>query len=110
MAWLLTQNTARRIELKQYSYVDAAMAKAESVEASLAAVQWSMLVHGAYGYSAEAHLEKSLRDLLGLRIADGTTDVLRGQVARGILGEELYSLSIGRDVNLFSPARERQLW
>lgn len=110
MAWLLVQSAAHRIDLKQYSYVDAAMAKAEGVEASIAAVQWSMLVHGAYGYSAEAQLEKSLRDLLGLRIADGTTDVLRGQVARGILGEELYSLSLGREFNTSSPARERQLW
>lgn len=110
MAWLLVQSTARRIEMKQYSYVDAAMAKAEGVEASIAAVQWSMLVHGAYGYSVEAKLEKSLRDLLGLRIADGTTDVLRGQVARGLLGEELYALSLRREVNVFSPARERQLW
>jgi len=110
MVWLLVQSAAQRIDLKQYSYVDAAMAKAEGVEASIAAVQWSMLVHGAYGYSAEAQLEKSLRDLLGLRIADGTTDVLRGQVARGILGEELYSLSLGREFNTSSPARERQLW
>ncbi|AZC90187.1 Butyryl-CoA dehydrogenase [Pseudomonas chlororaphis subsp. piscium] len=110
MAWLLIQSTARRIELKQYSYVDAAMAKAESVEAAIAAVQWSMLVHGAFGYSAEAHLEKALRDLLGLRIADGTTDVLRGQVARGLLGETLYALSIGREIDLYSPIRERQLW
>ncbi|RNL34111.1 hypothetical protein C9389_00025, partial [Xanthomonas vasicola pv. vasculorum] len=43
MAWLLIQSTAQRIEQKQYSYVDAAMAKAESVEAAIAAVQWSML-------------------------------------------------------------------
>ncbi|MDC8640344.1 acyl-CoA dehydrogenase [Xanthomonas hortorum] len=110
MAWLLIQSTAQRIEQKQYSYVDAAMAKAESVEAAIAAVQWSMLAHGAFGYSSEANLEKTLRDLLGLRIADGTTDVLRGQVARGLLGEELYALSLGREVNDFSPARERQLW
>lgn len=110
MAWLLVQSTARRIELKQYSYIDAAMAKAESVEAAIASTQWSMLAHGAYGYSAEANLEKTMRDLLGLRIADGTTDVLRGQVARGLLGEDLYALSIGRHVNSNSFRRERKLW
>jgi alkylation response protein AidB-like acyl-CoA dehydrogenase len=110
MAWLLVQDAAKRIDAKLPGYVDSAMAKAESVEAALAAVQWAMLVHGAYGYSVEAGLEKRHRDLLGLRIADGTTDVLRSQVARGLLGDDLYALSLGRDVPLQNSIWERKLW
>ncbi|AQV94978.1 acyl-CoA dehydrogenase [Cupriavidus necator] len=110
MAWLLVQDAARRIEGKLPGYMDSAMAKAEAVEAAIAAVQWAMLVHGAYGYSVEAGLEKRHRDLLGLRIADGTTDVLRGQVARGLLGDELYALSLGRDVPPRNSIKERRLW
>jgi hypothetical protein len=34
---------------------------------------------------------------MGLRIADGTTDVLRGQVARALLGNGLYEMSLGRE-------------
>ncbi|ONH50881.1 hypothetical protein BLL36_23500 [Pseudomonas cedrina subsp. cedrina] len=110
MAWLLVQSTAQRLDRRAYCYVDAAMAKAESLEVAIAAVQWAMLVHGAEGYCADLGLEKILRDLMGLRIADGTPDVLRGQVARGLLGETLYSESLGRQAVPLKMLRERQLW
>jgi alkylation response protein AidB-like acyl-CoA dehydrogenase len=110
MAWLLVQSAAVRIDQKRYCYVDAAMAKAESLEATIAAVQWVMLMHGAQGVDENTGLGKVLCDLLSLRIADGTTDVLRGQVARGLLGEDLYSQSLGRDPSPQSLIRERQLW
>lgn len=110
MAWLLVQNTSTRIDRKLHSYVDAAMTKAESIEASIAAAEWAMLVHGAEGYAVNSGLGKICRDLLGLRVADGSTDVLRGQVARGLLGEQLYSQSLGRKFDAQSPMRERQLW
>lgn len=109
MARLLINEAASRIDAGHDGYVDAAMAKAEAIEISIEAVQWSMLVHGAHGYSVEAGLEKALRDLLGLRIADGTTDVLRGQVARALLSEELYARSIGRPVKR-SQTVETHLW
>lgn len=110
MAWLLVQSTALRLDKQAYCYIDAAMAKAESVEVAIAAVQWAMSIHGAEGYCVSTGLEKILRDLLGLRIADGTPDVLRGQVARGLLGETLYSHSLGRQAVSQKWPRERQLW
>ncbi|WP_143169999.1 acyl-CoA dehydrogenase family protein [Pseudomonas fluorescens] len=110
MAWLLVQSTALRLDKQAYCYIDAAMAKAESVEIAIAAAQWAMLIHGAEGCCVSTGLEKNLRDLLGLRIADGTPDVLRGQVARGLLGETLYSLSLGRQAVSPKWSRERQLW
>ena len=70
--------------------------KAEAVEIAIDSVEWAMQIHGAKGYTTEVDLEKRLRDLLGLRIADGATDVLRGQVARGLLGDALYEQSLGR--------------
>lgn len=110
MSFLLVSNTACRIENKKYSYIDSAMAKAESIENAIQAVEWVMLIHGAYGYSIEAGLEKILRDLLGLRVADGTTDVLRGQVSRGLLSEDLYNLSLGNIQVKQNFIRERILW
>lgn len=100
MVWLLILSVMERIDNRLPAYVDAAMAKAEAVETALRAVEWSMKVFGARGYIDQIDLEKRFRDLLGLRIADGTTDVLRGQVARAVLGDGLYDLSLGRKHNI----------
>src|SRR2546423_6378637 len=92
MAWLLVERVASDIDGHRRPVFDAAMAKAEAVEAAIAAAEWGMSTFGAAGYQVAQGLEKRYRDLLGLRVADGTTDVLRGQVARGLLGEEMYAL------------------
>ena len=92
MSWLLIRSTMERLEQGSASVVDGAMAKAEGVEAALAAVDWSMRVFGARGYTDQLDIEKRMRDLLGLRIADGTTDVLRGQIARKLLNREVCDL------------------
>lgn len=96
-AWLMIIDAAQRLDSGANAYFDAAMTKAETVEAALSAASWAMKVHGAEGYLGDVDLEKRYRDLLGLRIADGTTDVLRGQVARGLMGEDLYALSLSKD-------------
>ena len=97
-AKLLISETAKRMDKGVNCFVDSAMCKAETIETALSAVSWGMSVYGASGYQTDSGLEKKLRDLLGRRVADGTTDVLRGQVARSILGEQLYRMSIGREV------------
>lgn len=97
MAWLLVTDAAARLDARDIAVSEAAMAKAEAIERALAAVEWAMNVFGAAGYDRDTGLEKRYRDLAGLRVADGTTDVLRGQVARSILGERLYEQGLGRD-------------
>ena len=99
MTWLLLENVAGQIDSRRSAVVDAAMLKAEATEVALGAVEWSMTALGAAGYNKSVGLEKRYRDLAGLRIADGTTDVLRGQVARAFLGERLYELSLNRSAN-----------
>jgi alkylation response protein AidB-like acyl-CoA dehydrogenase len=96
MAWLLIENVAIEFDKRRWPIFDAAMVKAEALEIALAATDWAMRVMAASGYETPNPIEKTYRDLLGLRIADGTTDVLRGQVARAILGEHLYELALGR--------------
>jgi alkylation response protein AidB-like acyl-CoA dehydrogenase len=96
MAWLLVISVMERIDQRQAAFTDAAMAKAEALDACVAAVSWAVRTHGARGYCADSNLEKRLRDLLGLQIADGTSDVLRGQVSRAVLGNDLYEMSLGR--------------
>ncbi len=105
-SWLLVQSVMARLDQRSVAFADAAMAKAEAVEWALHAVEWAALVHGARGYCSATDIEQRLRDLLGLRIADGTTDVLRGQVARAVLGNDMYELSLGRKVD----EQEMQKW
>jgi alkylation response protein AidB-like acyl-CoA dehydrogenase len=96
MAWLLVIRSMNRIDKKQISLIDASMAKAEALEIAISAVNWSMKVFAAKGYSTFVDIEQRLRDLMGLRVADGVTDVLRGQVARKLLGENIYEMSLNR--------------
>lgn len=96
MAWLLVREVAGDFDRRRWPIFDAAMAKAEALEAAIGATDWALRTAGASGYDTDNGFEKRYRDLLGLRVADGTTDVLRGQVARSILGESLYELSLNR--------------
>jgi acetyltransferase-like isoleucine patch superfamily enzyme len=67
-----------------------------ALEAAIGATEWATTVFGAAGYDVATGLEKRHRDLLGLRIADGTTDLLRSQVARAFLGEQMYQSALNR--------------
>ena len=96
MAWLLVESVAEQIDARGWPIADAAMLKAEALEAAVGATEWATMVFGAAGYDVATGLQKRHRDLLGLRIADGTTDVLRAQVARAFLGERLYEMSLSR--------------
>jgi hypothetical protein len=53
-----------------------------------------MRAHGALGYSREVDLGDRVRDLMGLRIADGTTDVMRMTVVREKYGYDLWSMAV----------------
>ena len=112
MCWLLVQSVMERIDRRQPAFYDAAMAKAETIDRAVAAVQWAIRVHGARGVTSDFDLEKRLRDLIALSIADGTRDVLRGQVARGVLGNELYEQSLGRQIQatVLGKTRSRRFW
>lgn len=62
--------------------------KAEAVEIALATVDAAVRAFGAEGYSDRVDLGDRLQDLNGLRIADGTTDVMRMSVVRQSYGEK----------------------
>ena len=72
--------------------------KAEGVENALNAVDAAMRAFGGEGYSTLVDLGDRLRDLNGLRIADGTTDVMRMEVVRHTFGREFWDMAVkGRD-------------
>lgn len=68
--------------------------KAEGVEIALNAVDAAARAFGGEGYSNRVDLGDRLRDLNGLRIADGTTDVMRMEVVRQTFGEEFWEMAI----------------
>jgi alkylation response protein AidB-like acyl-CoA dehydrogenase len=68
--------------------------KAEAVEIALAACDAAMRAHGAVGYSREVDIGDRVRDLMGLRIADGTTDVMRMTVVREQYGADFWNMAV----------------
>lgn len=71
--------------------------KAEAVEIALASVDSAMRAFEAEGYSDRVDLGDRLQDLQGLRIADGTTDVMRMSVVAksfGEIGERLWRIGV----------------
>jgi alkylation response protein AidB-like acyl-CoA dehydrogenase len=68
--------------------------KAEGVESALSAVDAATRAFGGEGYSNLVDLGDRLRDLNGLRIADGTTDVMRMDVVRKTFGEVFWEMAV----------------
>jgi cyclohexanecarboxyl-CoA dehydrogenase len=65
---------------------EAAMAKLFAGRAGVDAVHASLLLHGHFGYTADAPFEQRLRDLIGLEIGDGTPEIMKGIIAREAYG------------------------
>ena len=96
MAAALAREAARFYDQGNYEAAEPLVngIKAEGVEIALAACDAAMRAHGAVGYSREVDLGDRVRDLMGLRIADGTTDVMRMTVVREKYGFDLWEMSI----------------
>jgi alkylation response protein AidB-like acyl-CoA dehydrogenase len=96
MAFALAQHAAELIDRGDYTAARPYICglKAEGVEISLNAVDAAMRAFGGEGYSTRVDLGDRLRDLQGLRIADGTTDVMRMEVVRKVYGQEFWNLAI----------------
>lgn len=96
MALALSREAARYFDQGNYDAAEPLVngIKAEGVEFALAACDAAMRAHGALGYSREVDLGDRVRDLMGLRIADGTTDVMRMTVVRDAYGHDLWQMAI----------------
>lgn len=96
MAMSLAHEAAELIDAGDYKAASPLVngLKAEGVEIALAAADAAMRAHGAMGYSREVDLGDRVRDLMGLRIADGTTDVMRMTVVKDKFGSELWKMAV----------------
>lgn len=98
MAHSLAKEAAQKLDRGQYDEADVLISglKAEGVEIALGAVDAATRAFGGEGYSDLVDLGDRLRDLNGLRIADGTTDVMRSSVVAKVYGKEFWEMAIER--------------
>lgn len=67
---------------------EAAMCKMQCPDIAVGAIHECLLLHGHYGYTKDYPQEQRLRDVIGQQIADGTTQIQKMIVARGLFGKE----------------------
>jgi len=66
---------------------EAAMAKLYASELAMRATTKAVQLHGGYGYTTEYPVERMMRDAKICEIGEGTSEIQRIVIARGLLGE-----------------------
>jgi butyryl-CoA dehydrogenase len=85
-ARLLTVNAARRKDAGERCDVEAGMAKLFASETAFELATESMRIHGGVGYTTELPVERYYRDAPLMLIGEGTNEIQRLVIARGLLG------------------------
>ena len=98
MANALARKAARLLDQGNYDEADILICglKSEGIEIALEAVDSAVRAFGGEGYSDLVDLGDRLRDLNGLRIADGTTDAVRSAVVAKGNGKVFWEMAIER--------------
>ena len=84
-ARLLTRNAAERKQAGERADVEAGMAKLFASEAAFEIATESLRVHGGVGYTTELPVERYYRDAPLMLIGEGTNEIQRLVIARGLL-------------------------
>jgi acyl-CoA dehydrogenase len=84
-ARLITQKAAWLVDSGQPHSMEAALAKAYASEIAFDAANEAIQVHGGFGYVGEYPVEKLLRDVKLNQIYEGTNEIQRVIMARGLL-------------------------
>ncbi|MEU1408317.1 acyl-CoA dehydrogenase [Streptomyces sp. NPDC005728] len=82
-AWCFT--LLERIDQGEIDTAASSAAKALATDAAYRAVDLALQLHGSEGYTRHTPLEKRLRDIRGLRIADGPNDILYSVLAHSLV-------------------------
>jgi alkylation response protein AidB-like acyl-CoA dehydrogenase len=83
----MLHDAARRKDAGKPYAQQAAMAKLYATETSETICRNAIQIHGGYGYSREFEVERMYRDTRLMSIGEGTSEILRMVIARGLLGE-----------------------
>jgi alkylation response protein AidB-like acyl-CoA dehydrogenase len=84
-ARLLTRNAARRAEAGEDVRTEASMAKYFASESAVEVANEAIQVHGGYGYTTDFPVERLYRDAKITTIYEGTTQIQRDVIGRGLL-------------------------
>jgi acyl-CoA dehydrogenase len=83
-AWLLTLHAARRMDAGADATKLAAMAKLQASETAMAVTWGAVQTLGGWGYSREFPVEQWMRDAKLEEIEEGTSDIMRLIISRGL--------------------------
>jgi alkylation response protein AidB-like acyl-CoA dehydrogenase len=83
----LMVNAARLKDSGQRNDVEAGMAKLLASEYCAEVVQEAFRIHGGYGYSKEYEIERLMREAPFLLIGEGTSEIQKTIISRGLLKE-----------------------
>jgi alkylation response protein AidB-like acyl-CoA dehydrogenase len=84
-AHLLMVNAARLKDRGERNDVEAGMAKLLASEYCAEVTQDSFRIHGGYGYSKEYEIERLMREAPFLLIGEGTSEIQKTIISRGLL-------------------------
>jgi len=84
-ARLLTQSAAKKKDADERCDVEAGMAKLFASEAAFEIATDAMRIHGGVGYTTELPIERYYRDAPLMLIGEGTNEIQRIVIARGLL-------------------------
>ncbi len=84
-ARLLTRNAAERRQAGERADVEAGMAKLFASEAAFENATEAMRIHGGVGYTTDLPVERYFRDAPLMLIGEGTNEIQRLVIARGLL-------------------------
>ena len=84
-ARLMTRMAARRKDAGERADVECGMAKLFATETCFECVAEAMRIHGGYGFSKEYQVERLYRDAPMLVIGEGTNEIQKLIIARGLL-------------------------
>ena len=84
-ARLLTRSAAEKFDSGERADVEAGMAKLFASETAFELATEAMRIHGGYGYTTEFPVERYYRDAPLMLIGEGTNEIQRLVIARGLL-------------------------
>jgi alkylation response protein AidB-like acyl-CoA dehydrogenase len=84
-AKLLVKSAAEKFENGERADVEAGMAKYFCSETALECATEAMRIHGGYGYTKEFPIERYFRDAPLMIIGEGTNEIQRIVIARGLM-------------------------
>jgi butyryl-CoA dehydrogenase len=82
---LLVESAAQRFERGERTDLEAGMAKLFASETAFEVATEAMRIHGGYGYTTDFPVERYLRDAPLMIIGEGTNEIQRIVIARGLM-------------------------